>query len=71
MKCLVLADGYATTLYLLTNNFFKPLLEVKEKCILDWLLDDIDKFGREIKRYLILSPLLMMEQSLMKQDYVM
>ena len=42
MKCLILAAGYATRLYPLTENFPKPLLKVGEKTILDWLLDDID-----------------------------
>ena len=42
MKCLILAAGYATRLYPLTENFPKPLLEVKGKTILDWLVDDID-----------------------------
>ncbi len=45
MKCLILAAGYATRLYPLTENFPKPLLKVGEKPILDWLLDDIDTFG--------------------------
>ena len=45
MKCLVLAAGYATRLYPLTENFPKPLLEIKGKTILDWLLDDIDSSG--------------------------
>jgi len=45
MKCLILAAGYATRLYPLTENFPKPLLKVGEKSILDWLLDDIDKAG--------------------------
>lgn len=42
MKCLILAAGYATRLYPLTENFPKPLLEVQGKCILDYLIDDID-----------------------------
>ncbi|MBE6757534.1 MAG: nucleotidyltransferase family protein [Ruminococcaceae bacterium] len=42
MKCLILAAGYATRLYPLTENFPKPLLTVGEKTILDWLIDDID-----------------------------
>ena len=42
MVCVVLAAGYATRLYPLTENFPKPLLPVGEKTILDWLLDDID-----------------------------
>ncbi len=41
MNCLILAAGYATRLYPLTENFPKPLLKVKGKTILDWLLDDI------------------------------
>ena len=41
MKCLILAAGYATRLYPLTENFPKPLLKVKEKAILDWLVDDL------------------------------
>ena len=45
MKCLILAAGYATRLYPLTENFPKPLLEVKGKAILDWLVDDIDQAG--------------------------
>ena len=45
MKCLILAAGYATRLYPLTENFPKPLLTVGEKTILDRLLDDIDSCG--------------------------
>ncbi len=45
MKCLILAAGYATRLYPLTKNFPKPLLEVKGKTILDWLISDIDRSG--------------------------
>ena len=41
MKCLILAAGYATRLYPLTENFPKPLLEVQGKTILDWLVEDI------------------------------
>lgn len=45
MKCLILAAGYATRLYPLTENFPKPLLKVKGKAILDWLVDDIRGSG--------------------------
>lgn len=45
MKCLILAAGYATRLYPLTENFPKPLLRVGEKTILDWLVDDISAAG--------------------------
>ena len=54
MKCIVLAAGYATRLYPLTENFPKPLLEVKGKTILDWLLDDIDE-SKEVDEYIIIS----------------
>lgn len=45
MKCLILAAGYATRLYPLTENFPKPLLKVGDKTILDWLVDDISSSG--------------------------
>ena len=45
MKCLILAAGYATRLYPLIENYPKPLLQVGEKTILDWLLDDVDSAG--------------------------
>ena len=42
MKTIVLAAGYATRLYPLTENFPKPLLEIGNNTILGRLLDDID-----------------------------
>lgn len=54
MKCLILAAGYATRLYPLTENFPKPLLTVGEKTILDHLVDDIDASG-EIDEYVVIS----------------
>lgn len=42
MKALILAAGYATRLYPLTQNFPKPLLKIGGKTILDRLLDDLD-----------------------------
>ena len=54
MKCLILAAGYATRLYPLTENFPKPLLEVKGKTILDWLIEDIDTLG-EVDEYIVIS----------------
>lgn len=54
MKCLILAAGYATRLYPLTENFPKPLLEVKGKTILDWLVDDIDTSGL-VDQYVVVS----------------
>lgn len=60
MKCLILAAGYATRLYPLTENFPKPLLKVGEKTILDWLIDDIDTAKNEegksiVDEYVVIS----------------
>ncbi len=54
MKCLILAAGYATRLYPLTENFPKPLLKVQDKTILDWLVDDIDSLGL-VDEYVVIS----------------
>ena len=54
MKCLILAAGYATRLYPLTENFPKPLLEVGDKPILDWLIDDMAATGL-IDEYIVIS----------------
>ena len=42
MKNIVIAAGYATRLYPLTENFPKPLLKIGERSILDRILDDVD-----------------------------
>ena len=54
MKCLILAAGYATRLYPLTENFPKPLLTVGDKTILDWLVRDIDTCGL-VDGYVVIS----------------
>ena len=54
MKCLILAAGYATRLYPLTENFPKPLLKVQGKAILDWLIEDMDRSG-VIDEYVVIS----------------
>ena len=54
MKCLILAAGYATRLYPLTENFPKPLLTIGDKNILDWLVDDIDTAGL-VDEYVVIS----------------
>ena len=54
MKCLILAAGYATRLYPLTEKYPKPLLEVRGKTILDWLVDDIDTLG-VVDEYVVIS----------------
>ena len=54
MKCLILAAGYATRLYPLTENFPKPLLKIKDKTIIDWLIEDVDTF-KVIDEYYIVT----------------
>ena len=54
MKCLILAAGYATRLYPLTENFPKPLLTVGGRTILDWLIDDIETSGAS-EEYIVIS----------------
>ena len=54
MICLILAAGYATRLYPLTENFPKPLLKVGEKTILDHLTDDIS-LGGVVTEFVVIS----------------
>ena len=54
MKVVVLAAGYATRLYPLTENFPKPLLEVNGKSILDYLIEDLDK-NPDVNEHIIIS----------------
>ena len=54
MKHIVLAAGYATRLYPVTENFPKPLLEVGGVSILDRLLGDVDTL-EEVDQHLIVS----------------
>lgn len=54
MKCLILAAGYATRLYPLTENFPKPLLKVGDKTILDWLIDDLSSSG-QVDQFIVIS----------------
>ena len=42
MKIVIIAAGYATRLYPLTENFPKPLLQVGNRNIIERILDDID-----------------------------
>ena len=53
MKCLILAAGYATRLYPLTENFPKPLLKIKDKTILDWLIEDLNSFNAISEYYIV------------------
>ena len=54
MKCLILAAGYATRLYPLTENFPKPLLDVGGKTIVDWLIDDL-RTANVIDEFIVIS----------------
>ena len=54
MKCLILAAGYATRMYPLTENFPKPLLKVQGRTILDWLIEDIDTLS-VVDEYVVIS----------------
>lgn len=54
MKNIIIAAGYATRLYPLTENFPKPLLKVGNRSILERMLDDIDKLP-EIDSHIIVT----------------
>ncbi len=54
MKCIILAAGYATRLYPLTENYPKPLLKVGNKRIIDWLIDDLSK-SKDINQFIVVS----------------
>lgn len=54
MKTIVLAAGYATRLYPLTESFPKPLLEIGNNTILGRMLDDIDTIP-EISEHIIVT----------------
>lgn len=43
MKALILAAGYATRLYPITKEYPKPLLLVKNRPIIDYIIDKLDK----------------------------
>ena len=45
MKALILAAGYATRLYPLTANTPKPLLKLKNRPIIDYIMDKIEQVG--------------------------
>lgn len=54
MKTIVIAAGYATRLYPLTENFPKPLLQIGKSSILGRMLDDIDTIN-DIDEHIIVS----------------
>jgi len=53
MKAVVLAAGYATRLYPLTENTPKPLLKVGGKAIIEWILDKIAKIDEIDEIFLV------------------
>jgi len=54
MKALILAAGYATRLYPLTKDYPKPLLEVKGKPIINYIIDKL-KSVSDIKEVYIVT----------------
>lgn len=54
MKNIIIAAGYATRLYPLTENYPKPLLKVGNRSILERLLDDIDPLA-DIDEHIIVT----------------
>ena len=54
MKCILLCAGYATRMYPLTENFPKPLLDIKGKALIDYLIDDL-KENKSIDKIVVVS----------------
>lgn len=54
MKNIIIAAGYATRLYPLTENFPKPLLKVGGSTILGRILKDVDGFP-EVEEHIIVT----------------
>lgn len=54
MQSIIIAAGYATRLYPLTEHFPKPLLQIGQSTILDRLLDDLDTIP-DISRHLVVT----------------
>lgn len=46
MKCIILAAGYATRLYPLTEHTPKPLLDIAGRSILDRIIDKVDQVSQ-------------------------
>ena len=54
MKALILAAGYATRLYPLTKEYPKPLLKVKNKPIIDYILNKL-KLIKELNEIIVVT----------------
>jgi len=54
MKALILAAGYATRLYPLTKEYPKPLLPVKKKPIINYIVDKLDA-AREVNEIIVVT----------------
>ena len=54
MKTIIIAAGYATRLYPLTENFPKPLLKIGDSTILDRMMVDIDAIP-EVDEHIIVT----------------
>lgn len=53
MKALILAAGYATRLYPLTKKYPKPLLEVKGRPIIDYIVDKLEAVSEIDEIYIV------------------
>ncbi len=53
MDCILLAAGYATRLYPLTENKPKALLEMGKKTILDWVVEKIERIDEVNNIYIV------------------
>ena len=50
MQCVLLAAGYATRLYPLTENMPKALLKLGDKTILEMVTDKIDEVSDQMTK---------------------
>ncbi|MFA6130247.1 MAG: nucleotidyltransferase family protein [Candidatus Omnitrophota bacterium] len=53
MKALILAAGYATRLYPLTRQYPKPLLEIKGRPIINYIVDKLDSVSAIDEIYIV------------------
>ncbi len=53
MKCLILAAGYGTRLYPLTENQAKPLIEISGRPMIEHILDRVENLDRVDEIYIV------------------